>query len=223
MAIRQNNRRNASRSHQGVSRTQMVWGLLVMAMTGVGGVLWMLDKSGGTPRLDGLALASVVSTNEPPSLDQIFRSVRRPIERSRWKAIVIHHSGTPSGTPETLAAQASGTTFHFVIGNGNGMDDGGLYVDHRWLLQEATHHAKGRDGPWYDQNSISICVVGDGEHGEFSHQQLDRLVDLVHALSRKLDIRAENVLLHSDISPERNPGRFFPGAELHERLVSLGQ
>lgn len=222
MATRKSNRSASRSGHQGVSRTQVVWGLLVMAMTGVGGVLWLLDTSGGPPRLDGLALASVVTTSEPPSLDQVFRSVRRPIERSRWKAIVIHHSGTPSGTPETLAARTGGSNFHFVIGNGNGMDDGGLYVDHRWLLQEATHHAKGPDAGWYDQNAISICVVGDGEHGEFSRQQLDRLVELVHALSQRLDIRVENVLLHSDISPDRNPGKFFPGAELHERLVSLG-
>jgi N-acetyl-anhydromuramyl-L-alanine amidase AmpD len=200
----------------------VVWGLLVFAMTGVGGVLWMLDPTGKTPRLDGLALASLVTTDSAPNIEQVL-STRRSIERSRWKAIVIHHSATPSGTPETLAAKGGDSSFHFLIGNGNGMDDGNIYVDHRWLLQEGTRHVRGTDGPWYDQNAISICIVGDGERDEFSRMQMNRLVDLVHVLTRKLDIRPENVFLASDVSSERSPGRFFPGAELHERLAALGR
>lgn len=222
MATRQSKRGKASRKTTGVSRTQAVWGLLVFAMTGVGGVLWMLDPSGRTPRLDGLALASVVATDSAPNIDEIF-TTRRSIEHGRWKAIVIHHSATASGSPETLAAKGGDSSFHFLIGNGNGMDDGEIYVDHRWLLQEGTRHVRGTDGPWYDQNAISICVVGNGEREEFSRAQLDRLVDLVHKLARKLDIGSENVFLASDVSSDRSPGRHFPSAELHERLRSLGR
>lgn len=222
MAKRSTNRRSQSTPAQ-VTRTQAVWGLLVMAMTAVGGGLWLLDRSGAAPRLDGLALASIVTTDEPPSIDQVFRTTRNPIERSRWKAIVIHHSGSPSGSPETLAARSADSSYHFIIGNGHGMDDGALYVDYRWLQQVPAHHVRGANAAWYDQNAISICVVGDGQHGEFSHQQIDRLVDLVHALSRRLDIRTENVLLSSDVSGELSPGQFFPGAEFHERLASMGR
>ncbi|GMV26687.1 MAG: hypothetical protein AMXMBFR58_27180 [Phycisphaerae bacterium] len=220
MASRKSSR-TVSRPPQAVSRTQVVWGLLVMAMTGVGGVLWLADRSSGAPRLDGLALASLVSTDQPPSVEAVFRT-RRPIEHGRWKSIVIHHSATPSGTPETLAARGPDpSTFHFIIGNGNGMDDGGLYVDHRWLLQEATRHAHGSDAAWYDQNAVSICLVGDGERGEFSREQVDRLVDLVQALARRLGVRSESIVLASDVSSRRSPGRFFPGAEFHERISAL--
>ncbi len=203
-----------------ITRTQAVWGVLVMAMTGVGGVLWLADGSESTPRLDGLALASIVTTSQAPSIDQIFQT-RRPIERSRWKAIVIRHTATPSGTPETLATRRDSTPFHFLVGNGNGMDDGGLYVDHRWLLQQSAGAESGPDSAWYNGNAISICVVGDGEHGKFSQVQIDRLVQLVHVLATRLGIPAENVRLESDISSERSPGRFFPGAEFHERIASL--
>lgn len=205
-----------------MTRTQVVWGLLVMGMTCVGGVLWMLDRSNGAPRLDGLALASLVSTNQPPSIDLIFKT-RRPIEHGRWKAVVIHHSASPSGTPETLATRHGDTAYHFIIGNGQGMEDGGLYVDHRWLLQEASRHARGADSAWYDRNSISICLVGDGERGTYTRQQMDRLVDLVHALARRFDLRTDNIVLHRDIAPDRGPGRFFPGAEFHERISTLAR
>ncbi|MCC6426895.1 MAG: N-acetylmuramoyl-L-alanine amidase [Phycisphaerales bacterium] len=216
---RQRNSTDPSTSGSPVTRTQAVWAVLVMAMTAVGGALWLLDRSGSTPRLDGLALASVVNSDQPPSIDQIFRT-RQPIERSRWKAIVIQHSGTSSGTPETLAAKPATSQFHFLVGNGRGMDEGGLYVDHRWLLQQATGSASGSDGRWYNQNAIWISLVGDGEQGEFSPAQIDRLVDLVGTLAQRLGIPAENVRLESDIARDRSPGRFFPGAVFHERLAS---
>jgi N-acetyl-anhydromuramyl-L-alanine amidase AmpD len=202
-----------------VTRTQAVWAVLVMAMTAVGGLLWALDPAGAAPRLDGLALASVVGTDQPPSIDEIFKT-RQPIERSRWKAIVIRHSGTSTGSPETLAAKAGASQFHFLVGNGRGMDEGGLYVDHRWLLQQAAGSASGADGRWYNQNAIWINLVGDGEQSNFSQAQIDRLVDLVGALAQRLGIPAENVRLESDISRNRSPGRLFPGASFQERLAA---
>jgi N-acetylmuramoyl-L-alanine amidase len=210
------------------SRVQVVWGTFIAAMTAVGGALWMLGGP-SAPRLDGLALASVVQSSSPPRIDRIF-DTRRPIEQGRWNAIVIHHSATAAGTPEQLRSSADRagadavSHCHFMVGNGNGMEDGGVFVDYRWLEQEPVMHAGGRDADWYNRHAVSICLVGDGENSGFTEAQIDRLTQLVSAICRRLNIAADQVVLHSDIASVRSPGRLFPGATFHERLSgSLGR
>jgi hypothetical protein len=195
---------------------------LLLSMTTVGGLLWVLQ--GGAPRFDSLSLpAAAVAAQGPQTIDAVFRT-HTPVAQGRWQAIVIHHSGSPFGSGATIGAQhksmnLDGLGYHFVIGNGSGMDDGDIDVGYRWLDQLPGAHASGAKGDWYNRNSIGICLVGDGRRRGFTDQQVQRLAQLVSELTRKLGIPADQVYLHSDIAPSDDPGRFFPEAAFREQLA----
>lgn len=175
--------------------------------------------------MDGLALPAMVSTTAPSSVEAVF-STRASLQRERWKSIVIHHSGSPVGSPATLEQQAiannlKGLGYHFVIGNGNGIDDGEVHVGFRWLDQLPGAHAAGDQGDWYNRNSIGICLIGDGNRQEFTPTQIRRLLQLVDALAREFRIPRDQIVLHSDIAGISDPGRFFPAAAFNEQLGGL--
>jgi hypothetical protein len=196
---------------------------LAGTMTVVGGVLWLLD---GAPAADlgGLALPALVEASAPASIDAIFNT-REPLDHARWKGIVIHHSGSPVGTPASIAAQHSamnlrGLGHHFVIGNGRGAPDGEIHVGYRWLDQLPGAHVGGPEQDWYNHHTIGICLIGDGQRHAFSDAQIRRLVNLVRALARELEIPEDRIVLHSDIVPTQDPGRFFPAAAFREGIAS---
>ena len=207
----------------GFSRVQVVWGALVLAMTAVGGSLWMLDGSKSLG-LDGIRLPSLVAPDLTSSINRIF-DTRTPMDNAPWQAIVIHHSGASYGSAETLERDSkdmglSGLGHHFVVGNGSGSGDGELHVGYRWLDQLPGAHTAGQHGEWYNRNAIGICLVGDGDRNEFTGAQIARLVQTVRALQRELGIPAQNVILHRDVAGTTSPGQYFPVAAFQEQLLS---
>jgi hypothetical protein len=215
--------RSRSRNpHGAVVRRRNVWVALLLSMTSVGGLLWVL-QGGPTPRLDGLSLPAAVAAAGPQSIEAIFRT-RSAVTPGRWQAIVIHHSGAPFGSARSIEEQhramnLQGLGYHFVIGNGSGMDDGDIQVGYRWLDQQPGAHAAGPKGDWYNRNAIGICMVGDGRRRAFTDQQVARLAQLVGELSGRLGIPADRVYLHSDIAQTDDPGRFFPEAAFREQIA----
>jgi N-acetylmuramoyl-L-alanine amidase len=206
------------------ARSRNVFAALLLSMTTVGGLLWLL-QGGPTPRLDGLALPAAVAAAGPSSMESIFRT-RAQVTPGKWQAIVIHHSGSSFGTPASIEAQhramnLEGLGYHFLIGNGSGMDDGDILVGYRWLDQLPGAHAAGPRGDWFNRNSIGICLVGDGRKHPFTDQQVQRLVQLVSELSRRLGIPPEQVYLHSDLAQTDDPGRMFPEAAFREQLARV--
>jgi N-acetyl-anhydromuramyl-L-alanine amidase AmpD len=206
-------------------RTQVVWLSLVGSMTAVGGLLlaFPVGPAGASVGGDGRTLTPLVSTTSPVGIDSIF-DTRAQRTSGRWKAIVIHHSGSANGSPASIEADhqargSKGLGHHFVIGNGRGMDDGELHVAYRWLDQLPGHHALGKDADWFNRNSLSICLVGNGERQAFTPLQLARLRQLLSALSTQLDIPAEKIYLHSDIAKTPSPGKLFPTGWLREALT----
>lgn len=202
-------------------RPQVVWLSLLGAMTGGGGLLLALDRS-PAPRADGIALAAPIRVPSAPAIESVLNT-RRPLDKTSWKRIVIHHSGSAFGSPDTLAQQAlasnlRGLGYHFVIGNGSGSGDGELYVGYRWLDQLPGAHATGPEAEWHNEHSIGICLVGDGERKPFSPAQMRRLGDLVATLAREFGLSADDVVLHRQIAPVKSPGRLFSEAELRGRL-----
>jgi hypothetical protein len=190
-------------------------------MTAVGGLLLLLDER-PAPRLDGLSLPPLVATGSASDIESIF-GTRAPLNRSRWTGIVIHHSGATAGSPASIAAEHEALNFRglghqFLIGNGNGMEDGQLYVGFRWMDQLPGAHAGGPQGDAHNLHSISICLVGNGDRRPFTAAQYRRLVELVTALCRELDIPAEAVRLHSEIAPTTDPGQLFHAAEFRRDL-----
>lgn len=192
-------------------------------MTLAGGLLWCLD-TGPSPRLDGLALRPLVAAAGPSSIEAIFQT-RKPLDRGRWKSIVIHASGSPVGSPASIStAQKSknltGLGYQFVIGNGRGMDDGELHVGYRWLDQLPGAHAAGPKADWYNDHAVGICLVGNGDRQPFTEAQLRRLVRLVRALAQELNIPQDQVFLHSDLARTDDPGKYFPAAAFREQLAA---
>jgi len=207
----------------GVSRrARVVWVCLMGAMTGVGGLLLALGGKPG-PRGDGLTLMPMLATSAPGTIEAIF-STKAPLDNARWKAIVIHDSGSPVGSPESLEAEARqlrlrGLGYHFVIGNGNGMADGQLHVGYRWGGQLAGAHAAGLTADWYNQHAIGICLVGDGNRQSFTPAQRQRLVQLITTLRRELGIPGDRVYLHRQIAAVDSPGRLFPETSFREQIA----
>jgi hypothetical protein len=195
------------------TRTHKVWATLLAAMTGVGGLLIVLNGR-PVPGSEGMTLTPLMAMRAPGTLESVFQTAK-PVERDRWLSIVIHDSGRATGSPKSLETEAramklKGLGYHFVIGNGNGMGDGELHVGARWLRQEPGAHVVGREAEWYNLNSIGICLVGDGERQDFTSLQMEQLHRLVNTLSRELGVPAEKIVLHRDIARTASPGRHFP-------------
>lgn len=206
-------------------RAQRVWISLVSSMTLVGGILLAFDGR-PAPRVDGLSVPPLLASGTAANIESVFRT-RSALDKARWKGIVIHHSGSPTGSPASIEAEHRAMRFkglghHFVIGNGRGMDDGELHVGYRWLDQLPGAHAGGEKGEWLNKHTVSICLVGNGDREPFTKAQLARLAQLIAALRGELTLPAESVTLHSKVAPTNDPGKFFPAAWLSEQLLATG-
>ena len=205
-------------------RTKIVWGIFLAAMTFIGGILLLADGSmqsiAGGPMLGpGVSISDEARRNGLFELDT-------PLDHDRWQGIMVHHSGSPAGNATSLDRQhkaygLDGMGYHFVIGNGNGMDDGIIHLGERWLTQAPGAHTVGPDGPWHNKHSIAICLIGNGETRSFTDQQLESLIGLINNLQQELGISAGDVRLHRDVTDVKSPGRYFPEAAFRERLLTI--
>ena len=209
---------------RGLTRPQVVWLSLLVAMTGFGGLLLAIDapRAGSTR---SIARAASTGGANAPGIESIFQRLDTPLADERWQRIVIHHSAAPFGSAETIAAEHTarglqGLGYHFVIGNGQGSEDGELFVGRRWLEQLPGAHVAGPQAPWNNEHAIGICLVGDGDRRAFTPAQLARLTELVTALGAELEISESQIVLHRDLAPTSSPGRLFPEAALRARLAS---
>lgn len=213
--------RTAAQVAAGATRAQVVWVSFLGAMTVVGGLLLLVDGR-PVPRMDGMSLsplASATTIGVLPGEDPITQT-RAPLKKDQWQAIVIHHTGSAVGTPPSITKEhqdhgLQGLGHHFVIGNGNGMDDGQVHIGYRWLDQLPGAHASGDHADWYNLHAISICLVGDGNRQPFTAAQIKQLSSLVESLKKQLGLPDDRVLLHSDIAQVNDPGRLFPADAAH--------
>ncbi len=130
-----------------------------------------------------------------------------------WKYIVIHHSGTESGSMASFDRYARqergwrGVGYHFVIGNGEGTSDGTLEVTFRWEQQiEGAHAGVER----YNEQGIGICLVGNFDTGHPTEEQMKTLVSLVNFLQMRNNIPTSQIYGHGDIKNTSCPGENFP-------------
>lgn len=142
----------------------------------------------------------------------------RPDAPSRpWRYIVVHHSATSDGNVESIDSAHRkltdsqgqpwlGVGYHFVVGNGHGMDDGELAPTFRWQQQIHGAHAGSRR---YNDQGIGICLVGNFDTQPPTPRQLTGTKLLLDSLMSRYRIPPEHVLLHSDVTATRCPGRLF--------------
>ena len=189
-------------------RTGIVWSVFIGAMTLAGGVLMLND---GWKAIPAAGLTGVIAP--PPKMT---------LQPGRWSSIVIHHSGSHTGSAESISRQQSrdwgfpSMGYHFVIGNGNGEHDGAIIAGQRWYYQQSGAHVAERaagaqpTAAWFNDNAIGICLIGNGESRAFTVEQLKSLTALVRELQQQCDIPASRVFMHSQLVPVASPGGKFP-------------
>lgn len=223
-----------------VQRTLSVWGIFVLASVLAIGVLRL--ASTGAPHAADRSAARAPSLPQTPDSEVGQRvapgAVRltsvtprfADLDRKRWRAIVIHHSGTPGGDAASLERRhlqdgLTGLGYHFIVGNGQGLDDGQVVVGYRWDRQLAGAHVArtlaraSRDAAYYNEHAIAICLVGNGERRAFTERQMHELIALVRQLQAALGIPGSEVHLHSNLTGIASPGQFFPVSDLTGQIL----
>lgn len=207
-------------------RTKIVWSVLVVGMSLSVAMLTLLDPATPGGHVGGVSLSPLMGIQGDIGMDSIFRT-ESDIEESRWDSIVIVHSGSNGGSAADIANQHreigyDGLGFHFVIGNGTRMGDGEIHVGYRWINQLDGAQLAGVQESLLIQNTIEICLVGNGDRRPFTDEQLQRLAQVVSALANRLDIPSEKVYLHKDLAGTTSPGQYFPQAQFEQLLESMG-
>jgi hypothetical protein len=167
-----------------------------------------------------------------PSFEEQRRSDRFswiPDETSKdWKYIVLHHTASSVGNVEAIhnahlknkdknGRPWQGIGYHFVIGNGRGMNDGEIEPTFRWRRQVAGAHAGVNE---YNQHGIGIVLVGNFEQGPPTGRQFAAVNRLVTELARRHEIKPANIVGHGDVRATECPGRLFPLGEVRAEVAA---
>jgi hypothetical protein len=168
------------------------------------------------PPLAAEGFNSLWASDHGPFLDEIFKtSVAAKVER--WKFIYIHHSATSGGCARTLALPGVGLCDHFVIGNGNGCQDGEIQIGPRWNTQQPPSAPPGVDS--IQPTCISICLIGDFDRSMPTPTQVRRLSQLVTTLQTQFRIGADKVIMLNDTASASSVGRYFPVTAFRDQIL----
>jgi hypothetical protein len=184
----------------------IVFGGLVGVMTMTGALLMAMQPAPLSPD----AVKSLMAVETPAHVDALF-DTQVPVRAGRWKYIYVHHSGSATGSAATLAdAAGPGTALpdHFVIGNGEGADDGEIQVGQRWNGQQPAGRTTGLDQ--LDPDCVSICMVGDFDRSPPTPRQMEQVGRLVTALQDRLRVNGDRVWLVEAHGLPAGCGRYFP-------------
>jgi N-acetyl-anhydromuramyl-L-alanine amidase AmpD len=173
--------------------------------------------AGQKPSRSGSSRKSAAAPSQTNS--SLNSEVRRQLDavppRKSWKHIVIHHTGTATGTAKGIDRfhreqrhMENGLAYHFLIGNGRGMDDGEIFVGERWKKQLAGGHLASET---LNQSSIGICLVGNFDRTKPTREQMESLDALIKKLLEVTGLPRSAVTTHREIHPRHTqcPGKFF--------------
>lgn len=203
-------------------RTLIVLGCLIAGMTLSSGVLLLLEPGPVAP-FSGVTLQSIDRASEPDR--RLFETAPdRP-----WEAIVIHDTGSMTGSAASLNALhkqmgRGGLGYHFVINNGSAdTDDGMIELGFRWEHQLPGNYLEGEDASvaWFHENAIGVSVVGDLSRRQLSEPQLRELIWLVKQLQRAYEIPRDRVFVQVGSMDE--PAEHFPLAWFRQQLPSVAR
>ena len=210
-----------------LKRTQLVWASFFVVMS----AMLVLLQVGGGDIQSGVLLTNISSMTERPEVDPIF-SDEIPVNATKWSGIVIQHLGEPAGSIKSiqrshLSGGLEGIGFHFIIGNGNGLGDGVVHGSERWLHQTWAARPTSVHPENWDENVITICLIGNGNRRPFTERQILHLSRLVQRLQNELSIEASEVYLASDLDNSLNiapsPGKFFAEALFRSQLLDIAR
>ncbi len=153
-------------------------------------------------------------------IDQIRKA---PVQKARWKFIIVHNSGTRQGNARAfdyyhrrVRRMQNGMAYHFVVGNGTSSPDGGIEIGERWRRQINGGHVH---SDYLNNISLGICLVGDFNRDQPTRAQLEATEELIKYLRERCgraDGRVIGVRPHKEMNPPRRatdcPGDAFPYA-----------
>jgi hypothetical protein len=168
------------------------------------------------PPLSGDSFNSLSASDRGQFLDDIFKTAV-PTKADQWKYIYIHHSGTDSGNAQTLAAASGNYCDHFVIGNGQGCQDGEIQIAPRWSQQQPAAAPPGVAR--IEPDCISICLIGDFDHAMPTPTQLRRLTELVTTLQSQMRIAGPRVIVLNETGTPSSVGRYFPVTAFRDQIL----
>jgi N-acetyl-anhydromuramyl-L-alanine amidase AmpD len=150
---------------------------------------------------------------------------------NRWNYIVIHLSAGNYGNIEHLQKihnqrqskePINAISYHYIIGNGNGMPDGDIASDKRKEYNLWGVHVSGNN---FDKNlrGLGICVIGNLENREMTPKQYQSLLKLTVKLAKEHNIDINNIQAHGKIEGESTkcPGKKFPFKRFKKDLNKL--
>ncbi len=154
---------------------------------------------------------------------------RAPVQKHRWRYIVIHNSGTRQGSAKAfdyyhlhVRKMPNGLAYQFVIGNGSSSGDGEIEIGNRWRRQVNGGHVH---SDYLNNIALGICLVGDFNRDKPTKRQIDALEELTRYLRMrvgKIDRQFAIVKAHREINPPRwptdCPGDSFPYRWLHGKF-----
>ena len=202
----------ASAAAASAQRTWFVLGGLAMALAATGAFLKVTAPRPLSP--DGENLYAV---NTSQAISELF-DTSRPIEPGRWKSIYVHQSLTRSGNAQGLAGEGEEFSDHFLIGNGDPLADGAIQSGPHWSRQEAAGKVPGVK---INPDCLTICLVGDFNAQRPTPNQQARLLELLTALQRQLNIDSTNVIIGFSAAETSvaGVGRRFPISALRAQLL----
>lgn len=155
-------------------------------------------------------------------IDKVKDKIDAPrVVPGRWKYVVVHHSGTPSGNArifdyfhKNIRGMENGLAYHFVIGNGRDSGDGEIEVGNRWAKQLQGGHLHSDE---LNEIAIGICFVGDFNSDRPTKKQIASAIELITYLN-KICGKPPVFKAHREINPRPTecPGKNFPVRAFHE-------
>jgi hypothetical protein len=142
---------------------------------------------------------------------------RAPVQRARWKFIIVHNSGTRQGSARVfdyyhrhVRRMKNGLAYHFVIGNGTSTRNGQIEIGDRWIKQMRGGHVH---SDYMNNIGLGICLVGDFNRDQPTRAQLEACEELIKYLQERCGLKMQ-VRPHREVNPPRwatdCPGDVFP-------------
>lgn len=176
------------------SRVVRVLAALLVSMTA--GALVLMALGQNPPSAGPFCLSTYYRLDSVEHAMQ-SRACRSP---NRWDSVEIFFSATHSGSVERLASMAglmdaAALNCHFVICNGAGGGDGEIQTTEKWQRQWSI-----KPGPTWQgaEQTIRVCLIGDGISAPATDSQLKRLETLLDSMCREFNIPADSVYLPRD-------------------------
>lgn len=149
---------------------------------------------------------------------------------SRWNAIVVHHTATPTGSAASIGQLHKrrgfdGLGYDFIINNGTEKPDGLIEVGYRWTRQITGAHCHPENcvDNYWNEHSIGIALIGNFENTQPTYAQYQSLAKLLAFLQNRYAISDANVLGHKQVphSKTKCPGKNFSWQQLQNQQRAL--